>query len=121
MLLSIFLLIAGSDEAVARARERSLKAEPVATCSVEHECSEKWLRAKEWVRSHSQFQIEVEEPDLLATYPPVYANTGLAFVITKRKSEDGRYDIAARAWCGNVLTCKPKPRKAIIELRAALR
>lgn len=121
MLIMLMALAAQDSAAVARAEDWAKKAKPVAACSSPEDCDAKWKRASEWVRANSRFQIAVDRPDLLATYGAVYANTDLSFVIARRSEAGGATQIVARAWCGNVLTCHPKPKAAMSELSQALR
>lgn len=121
MLLFVLLMGVQANDVAARARDWARKAEVVASCKSDNECAEKWKAAGSWIQTNSRFQIAVNQPDILATYPPVYADTGLSFVIEKRAHPAGGFDIAARAWCGNVFKCNPKPKRAIEDLRSALR
>lgn len=121
MLLIALLFSAAADEAVARAQDWAKKAKPIAECASDEDCAAKWQRATDWVRKSSRFQVAVDQPNLFATYGAVYANTDLSFVLEKRARPAGGYEIAARAWCGNVLTCKPKPKAAIAELQSAIK
>ncbi|WP_159981922.1 MULTISPECIES: hypothetical protein [unclassified Novosphingobium] len=114
MLIFLAMALASSD--AIRAEEWARKAKPIATCSSEADCDEKWKRASDWIRKSTRFQFAVDRPDLLATYGAIYANTDLSFVLTRRQRADGTTEIAARAWCGNVVACNPKPKNAIAAL-----
>lgn len=113
----MILAMAMQPDAAIQAEAWARKAEPVATCASEAECDEKWARGVAWIKSNTRFQMWVDRPDLLATYGAIYANTDLSFVLVRRKLQDGTTEIAARAWCGNVITCKPKPKNAIAALK----
>jgi len=117
-MLMILAMAMQPNDAV-RAEEWARKAKPIATCSATEECDEKWRRASDWVRANTQFQFAVDRPDLLATYGAIYANTDLSFVLARRKRADGTTEIVARAWCGNVVSCNPKPKTAIAALTKA--
>jgi len=121
MLILIFAgLLAQADDNAIQAESWARKAKPIAECATALECDEKWKRAVEWIRNHSRFQIAVDRPNLFATYGAVYANVDLSFVIERRSMKDGRFQIAGRAWCGNVITCKPKPKDAVAALARVL-
>jgi|GEM_PF-6338141 len=113
----ILLAVALQADVAMRAEGWAEKAEPIATCASAVECEEKWKRASDWIRKNTRFQIAVDKPDLLATYGAIYANPDLSYVLVKRPKPDGTTDIAARAWCGNVISCKPKPKNAIAALK----
>ena len=119
MLLLGLLLTVGADDA-ARAQGWAKKAKPIATCTTAAECDAKWAKAKAWVQANSRFQIAVDQPNLLATHQPIYANTDLSFVVERRIRPAGGFEIAARAWCGNTITCKPKPKVALADLAQAI-
>lgn len=120
MMLLVLALVAQADDAAIRAEGWARKAKPVAVCSTTVDCDEKWKRGTDWIRSNSRFQIAVDKSDLFATFGAVYANTDLSFVLTRRVRSDGKTEIAARAWCGNVITCKPKPKDAMASLARVL-
>lgn len=120
MLILILALALQSDEAVIRAEGWARKAKPIATCSSEEQCEDKWRKATDWIKRNSRFQAAVDQPDLFSTYGAVYANTDLSFVLARRSRADGTTEILARAWCGNVIACKPKPKDAIASLAREL-
>lgn len=113
----ILLAIALQADVAMRAEGWAEKAEPISSCASDAECDDKWKRASDWIRRNTRFQIAVDKPDLLATYGAIYANTDLSYVLVKRKGQNGQTEIAARAWCGNVISCKPKPKNAIAALK----
>lgn len=117
-MLWILMLAAGqlSEEAV-RVKGWAKKAKPITECRSPEDCDAKWQRATAWIKSNSRFQIAVDQPTLLSTYGAVYANTGLSFVIERRRNKDGVEFIAARGWCGNAFTCKPKAKDALATLK----
>lgn len=116
-MITIFLAMALQADAAAQAEGWAKKAKTIARCSSTVECDEKWKRASQWVRANTRFQFAVDRDDMLATYGAIYANTDLSFVLVKRSTPGGGTEIAARAWCGNVITCKPKPAAAIEALK----
>jgi len=113
----IFLAMAMQPNDAVRAEEWAKKAQPITTCASAADCDEKWKRASDWIRKNTRFQFAVDRPDLLATYGAIYANTDLSFVLARRQRADGATEIAARAWCGNVISCNPKPKTAMAALK----
>lgn len=120
MLLTILILAFQADAVAIDAGGWAKKAKPIVICDDGADCDVKWGRGAAWIREHSKFQIAVDKPAILATYGPVYANVDLSYVLTKRLRKDGKFDISARAWCGNVITCRPKSKDAILSLSRAI-
>ena len=120
ILIAAAMLLPMPDDIAAQAEGWARKAKPVAECASEQDCDTKWRAASAWVRKNSKFQIAVDTPTLLSTYPAMYPSLDLAFTLVRRKDETGRPSIAVRAWCGNVFSCSPKPRDAVASLRRAL-
>jgi hypothetical protein len=104
------------DEA-AQVERWAKKAKPFATCQTESDCGEKWARAAQWIRDNTRFKILVDQPGLLSTPGAIYANTDLSFTLTLTKGGGGTSSLNVFAWCGNVITCSPKPKSAVDQLR----
>jgi hypothetical protein len=119
--MMVGLAAAATDESVAvQAAKWAKKATPVAVCTTADECDKKWAKARDWIRDASRFKIAVDERNLLSTPGAIYANTDLSFTMTKVERSDGRFELRVRAWCGNVISCSPKPADAVERLKVIL-
>lgn len=120
MILSIALFLASlGDGHEERAAAWAKKAKPIATCADEAACRVKWARAVDWVKSNSRFTSTVDQPNLYATSGAIAYNTDLSYVLVMRPAKSGGFEIAARAWCGNFISCMPKPKTVLAELATA--
>lgn len=120
LLLIAAALLQSADDTPTRAHEWAHKATPFATCSDAADCDTKWKRAGDWIRENSRFRIVVDEPGLLSTPGAIYANTDLSFTLTKTQRPDGSFSLNVHAWCGNVIACQPKPKRAVAALASAV-
>lgn len=120
MITTLLLAAAQVEDPAIRVRQWAAKAKPIATCRTEDECDRKWAAATTWIRDHSRFSVSVDVPTLFATQGAIYANTDASYVLQRRPVAGGGFSIAARAWCGNVISCAPKPKTLIAELTRAI-
>ena len=95
----------------------SRKAKPFTSCTIGPDCAVKWEAAKNWVRENTRFKIIVDEPGLFSTPGAIYANTDLSFTLTWQELGDGQSELKIYAWCGNVISCIPKPKTAVEQLK----
>lgn len=120
-MIALWLAAAVPSEAAAMyAQQWARKAVPIASCTSTEECDVKWAKARAWIAENTIFKVVVDEPALFSTPGPIYASTDLSFVMVRSRSQDGHDEIRVRAWCGNVISCMPKPRTALERLRALI-
>lgn len=116
----VAMLASPTDDAVRWAEKWSKKAETFSACADENDCAAKWSKARKWVIENSRFSIRVDQPDLLSTSGAIYANTDLSFTLSKTGNSRDGYKLNAYIWCGNIITCSPKPKSALRALAAAV-
>ncbi|WP_174297333.1 hypothetical protein [Sphingomonas bacterium] len=120
MIFAIALLALGPSDPGIDAEGWARKAKPITSCREAIECDAKWARGQEWIKHNSRFQIAVEKPALFSTFGAMYPSLDLAFVMTRSIDGQGKTTFSARAWCGNVFVCEPKPRDALAALARAM-
>ncbi|HEY1611250.1 MAG TPA: hypothetical protein VGG24_18445 [Paraburkholderia sp.] len=79
------------------------------TCSNATECATWWQRAQQWVRTHSEYELETVNDTLIQTSGPGGGKRALAYQITKTQNSDGTATIGFAAHCDSSLGCKPDP------------
>lgn len=107
-----FLLAAAVPEAVSDhwVAQNVRRAPVVASCRVGPDCDAKWRRARQWIGENSRFGLARDTGEILITFGAIYADVHPSMVVAMDPARDGLRPIRFRAWCGNLITCRPSPR-----------
>lgn len=85
---------------------------PAVTCTNDADCRDKWQRAKEWVRSHSEWPIKTANETLIETEKQRFRNYSSLYYKITRGQQDGKTVIRFEAGCLPSVRCNPEPSKA---------
>lgn len=80
-------------------------------CDNEADCAAKWEAAQAWVATNCGMKIQTVTNVLIQTYGS--DSTKLAATVIKEPKGDGKYNIKASIYCGNIFGCIPNQWDAL--------
>lgn len=82
------------------------------TCTNDADCRSKWLRAEQWVRTHSHWPVKTITETLIETERQRFRNYSRLYYRITRETRDGQTVIRFDAGCQPSVHCDPDPSEA---------
>lgn len=106
-IISAFIVIASPMVAAADSASNS-----AVTCINDADCHSKWLRAEQWVRTHSHWPVKTVTETLIETERQHFRNYSRLYYRITRETRDEQTVIRFEAGCLPSVHCAPDPAKA---------
>lgn len=85
---------------------------PAVICTSDADCRDKWQRAEEWVRSHSEWPVKTVTDTLIETEKQRFRNYSRLYYRITREKQDRDTTIRFEAGCLPSVHCNPDPKEA---------